>query len=96
MLGWGWGAGEGPWPGCHDSAQRRQPAPGPGVCGGKRDLEPKPESSRQQLGEHESDGRGCGSGLTPRGPSWRCDLGAWVWNPILGARKESRVCWVGR
>ena len=55
-LGWGLGAGEGPWPGCHDSAQRRQPASGLGVCGGKRHLEPGTEPSCQQLGGHVSEG----------------------------------------
>lgn len=60
MLSWsagvGVGAGEGPQPGYHDSAPRRQPAPGLGVCGGKRHLEPETESSLGQLGECESEG----------------------------------------
>lgn len=56
-AGVGVGAREGPpRPGCHDSAQRRQPALGLGVCGGKRHLEPGTESSLQQLGEHVSEG----------------------------------------
>lgn len=34
------------------------------MCGGKRHLEPEMESSRQQLGECESDGSDGGTGWT--------------------------------